>query len=684
MESTRTLIPAYLLSYALALSSLASGELLRMTAADPLTPTVTSSGCVDISSTAGHALKNCRPYLASRVVGTDAWQEEFSTYRVVSENDGVLVLETAFEKAKATVTVERDAAGRLQFSGRLDATSDDALELARFHYLDGLLPTPETNLLSMRHYELPGRIIKPTESVRAPLHSNWGWGRLDDPVHSRPNIAISGDSGMLGSDWNTSGFFFGFTAPGSAFGELGMRTAIPEPTFFLAVLLDAIRLDAGKSRVLENATISHGDNQQELRHWIELCRDALGPARVRPPLVGYCSWYQLGQGVQPDHIRRAIEGFASFERPPGGHTIQIDDGFQVMPGDWSGRGKWQDELDKLPQEMRKKGFIPGIWIAPTAIHESHPIVKENPEWLQRDANSELCIIFNNWKRFNGMTEGKTYFLEPDHPDAREFLLKSLRDLRASGWDYFKIDFAYTVSSRRAKYDPYKTTYESLRDQWRLFREGLGEDSLINSCNGGMWRYTIGSVDISRVGGDIGGNINYLRRNLAEMMLRAHANGVWFQIDPDVFYMRREKSNLNFEQSHLLTGTQGLLGTAFLTSDFADQWDEAATTVVKRYWNKAGPVVPAAQHLFLRPDGLPAALSIAYGPGDYAVGIYNWDTAPKDITINLADLRLPSADYKISPADHGQEKVQMKDGAITIQSQPGESLRIVRLRATIKL
>ena len=159
------------------------------------------------------------------------------------QNDSVFVLEAVFEKAKATVTINRDAAGRLQFSGKLDATADVSLELARFHYLDGLLPTPETNLLSMRHYELPGRIIKPTEKVQAPLKSNWGWDRLNDPIHSRANIAISGDSGMLGSDWNTSGFFFGFTAPGSAFGELGMRTADPAPTFFLAVLLDAIRLD---------------------------------------------------------------------------------------------------------------------------------------------------------------------------------------------------------------------------------------------------------------------------------------------------------------------------------------------------------------------------------------------------------------------------------------------------------
>ena len=659
-------------------------SLLEVIAPVSLTAAVTSTGAVDISTTLGPALKNCRPYLASRVAGSEPWREEFSTYKIISRSEGQMVLEAIFAKAKATVTLGRDAAGRLQLSGTLAATSNETLEIARFHYLDGMLPTPETRLLSMRHYELPGRIIKPTETPKAPLQSNWGWTRLNDPIHSRNNIGISGDSGMLGTDWNHSGFFFGFTAPGAAFGELGTRTATTEPTFFLAVLLDAIRLDPGKSRVLETAVISHGDPQEELRHWIGLCRDALGPARVRPPLVGYCSWYQVVQNVQPADIRRAINGFASFAKPPGGRTIQIDDGYQVMPGDWSGCGKWKDELGKLPGEMRDKGFIPGIWVAPTAIIESHPIIKEHPEWLQRNAKGEFCIVFHNWANFNGMTHAKTYFLEPDHPEARKFILKSLQDLRAQGWDYFKIDFAYTVSSDRVKYDPTKTTYESLRDQWQLFREALGEDALINSCNGGMWRYTIGRVDISRIGGDIGGSIGQLRHTLAEMMLRAHANGVWFQCDPDVFYLRKEKSRLNFEQSHILTGTQGLLGTAFLTSDWAEQWDAQATEVVKTYWNKAGPIVPAAQHLLLRPDGLPAALAVAYAKGDYAVAVYNWENAPGDIAISLKDLRIPAAtDLSTSHGDFGHEPIGVANGALTIHGQPGESLRIVRLRSSSK-
>jgi hypothetical protein len=165
-----------------------------------------------------------------------------------------------------------------------------------------------------------------------------------------------------------------------------------------------------------------------------------------------------------------------------------------------------------------------------------------------------------------------------------------------------------------------------------------------------------------------------------MMLRSHANGVWFQADPDVFYMRKERSSLNFEQSHLLTATQGLLGTAFLTSDFADQWDPVAAAVVGRYWNGKGPRVPAMLRIHLTKEGLPAALAVAYGGSEYALAVYNWDTAPRDVTVRLADLRLP---VNVSPAQPKAEPAVPGNGTITITSQPGESLRIVHLNAIRK-
>ena len=163
-----------------------------------------------------------------------------------------------------------------------------------------------------------------------------------------------------------------------------------------------------------------------------------------------------------------------------------------------------------------------------------------------------------------------------------------------------------------------------------------------------------------------------------MMLRAKTNGVWFQADPDVFFMRSENSKLNFEQSHILTGTQGVLGTAFLTSDFADQWSPEATAVVRSYWNRESPAFPESQRLLLRDDGLPAALAVSRKPGELSVAIYNWENKPSDIRIALKELRIPPGDYTAGPADFGRESSSVSGDTLVIRGQPAGSLRILRL------
>ena len=89
--------------------------------------------------------------------------------------------------------------------------------------------------------------------------------------------------------------------------------------------------------------------------------------------------------------------------------------------------------------------------------------------------------------------------------------------------------------------------------------------------------------------------------------------------------------------------------------------------------QTGPIVPAAQHLFLRPDGLPAALAVAYDKGDYAVAVYNWESAPGDIAIAWPTLRLPgNTNYTHKLVSIGKEPVTLKNGVLTITAQPGKA------------
>ena len=642
-----------------------------------------AEGEIEITVDNLHRLEQCQAYLASRVDGATAWEEERVPYKITRQDGDRLELRADFARSTAEVRLERVAANRYRIGGQLRNTSAQAIELARFHYLDGQVPNHELKLLNES-----GHVIRPdgaSEPLKKNHESNWArqgvtWLRLAEPMHTRPNMAFSIDMGGLTTDLNSPGFFFGFTGPGTAFGEIGIRMKEPATPFYLAVLLDAVLLKPSESRPLENALISFGDPQDELRNWILACRDAMGPARVPSPLVGYCSWYQLYQGVKPADIRKAMAEFSSFPTPPGGKTIQIDDGFQVMPGDWSGRGDWKEAMPKLPAEMEAKGFIPGLWVAPTAIHASHPIVHDHPDWLQRDASGKPCVRFSNWKSFDPKNpDDGTYFLEPDHPQARQFIRTTLQKLRAQGWRYIKIDFAYNGSDGRLKYDRSKTSFQSLRSQWQLFREALGDDALINACTGGWWRYTIGVVDLQRIGGDIAAKPDVVRKKISDLMFRTHANGVWFQADPDVFHLRHQKSGLNFEEAHLLAGTVGLLGGAFLTSDFSSQWDDPASAVVRRYWNERGPQVPAAVRLRQTGSGLPEVLAVAYDSQHYALGFYNWDDHSHDVSVRLADLHIPAdAGLSCRLDSAGQEPFSLRDGLLTITAQPSNSLRIIRM------
>jgi hypothetical protein len=75
--------------------------------------------------------------------------------------------------------------------------------------------------------------------------------------------------------------------------------------------------------------------------------------------------------------------------------------------------------------------------------------------------------------------------------------------------------------------------------------------------------------------------------------------------------------------------------------------------------------------------------VAYGRGDYAVGLYNWGPEAGDITVSLKDLGLPAGTaYSASAAFAMPEKVALTEGRLTVFLQPADSLRIIRLEAAM--
>ena len=658
----------------------------------PLNLTFTEEDSLSIIAGNTCLVRKGQLYAAWRYPGAQNWTQETCAYPAHDRSDGQADVNVKMGPLTVTIQIRRIAPNVFEFSGKLRNTGKDPVELARFHYFHGDHADRAHKML------LPcegGRLAFPGETstpLKDRLEEGWrnnlvSWPRLADPLHMESNWTTSTDVVVVQRDYDSEGLLIGFTGPGNAFGEIGIGgSRLPIVTLYAGMLLDNVLLKPGKTRTLDRCILVYGDWQDDLKFWAHRCATEFDAKLPGAPLTGYCSWYQVFSGVKAEHIQQATKEYAAWPTPLGGKTIQIDDGFQVMPGDWGPNEKFKEEWKTLPGEIAASGSIPGLWLAPHAIYYKHPVVTEHPDWIQRLADGSPAISFSNWGWCEQPplgdkppTSRPTYFLDPDHPGARKFMRKIIKDAVAQGWKYLKIDFTYAVTTARVSYDRSKTNMESLRGMFELFRDAAGPNILICACIGTMGRYALGHADTARLGGDTTGNWESIRANLPGLFQRYCTNAIWWQGDPDVFHMR-ENPSLTSEETWLHTGTLGLLGGVFLSSDVPSQWSEEARRRVALFFNKTGPRPPAMWRVaYDAPTGLPKALRVSYDRGAaprHQIGLYNWDDKPQTVRVSLASLRLSASDVvRIKETLPGTPSILVEGDALVCQNQPPHSLRI---------
>lgn len=246
-----------------------------------------------------------------------------------------------------------------------------------------------------------------------------------------------------------------------------------------------------------------------------------GCRTTRPAPVGWCSWYDLWGNVDEASVLRVVETCEKRQLKPD--FIQIDDGWEIMRGDWRCNEKFPRGLGEFVRRTRALGSRPGIWLCPVTALPEAPVVREHPDWFITDGSAPAP----GW-------------LDVTNPDAFRFAVDSVRQKREEGFTYFKIDFNAIHADGRFSRDPTKTTLQAYRALYAGYREAIGEESYLLGCTG-LNRGTFGYVDAARVGTDScavwdSGFPCCVRNALRQCPIKYPLRAIYTP-DPDVTYLR---------------------------------------------------------------------------------------------------------------------------------------------------
>ncbi len=607
----------------------------------------------------------------------EEWKVEKAGFCAINESEKGVSLDYSFTCMDAKIDIEYGDE-EVRYSGNITHRGGKAVELARFHVLEGDM----ANDFSFRAYQsVTGSTVvytnadqlKPFRIHHEEMWQSWAeyWLRLEEPYHDEPNWAVAGDIGHFFNKKNE--FSIGFYAPGSAAGEVGYKTQCEgDSTVYGAVLLDNILFEEGDERVLEKCAIIHNGGNAAFDRWADLCTEMAKP-RESKPYLGYCSWYLKFSNIEEGDIIQAANEYADLTNVNIPVVLQIDDGFQLMSGTFDRPNKkFESTYTKLPGMISEKGLVPGLWLAPLPVWCEHPMIKEDPTMVQRAADGSYPIKFCNWNWSDPTVENPTsYFLDPGHPKVKDHIYKMVKDAVNAGWKYLKIDFTYCISERRAAYDRKHTVFEQHRDIWRIAREAAGEDIIICACICGLFRHSIGYADTQRIGGDVTANVDSFKRSLPDCITRASTGGKWWTADTDVFYMR-SVDGLGLEQKWIWTGTVGAIGSVFLTSDFVTQWGEEELERIRYYWKDDGVAPPEKIKTVQAEDN---SITAIYVKNKFCerVLVYNWEDKDAEITADISSFGLKGQPKAAFPNDIS---VKYNDGKLTCSSLKPFSMRII--------
>jgi hypothetical protein len=180
-----------------------------------------------------------------------------------------------------------------------------------------------------------------------------------------------------------------------------------------------------------------------------------------------------GTGIDEALMLENLDVMADELRDWGFDWFQIDDGYQPFYGDWTWReDRFPGGPAWLTQQIRDRGLIPGLWLAPLTLDADSATAQAHPEWL-----AEMTPV-------GSLIVGDQEILDLTHPEVQQWLEELFVEFTQEwGFEWLKMDFAYYALFGTGFHDPTMTREEAWSAGMQAIRRGLGEDTFFMGVGG---------------------------------------------------------------------------------------------------------------------------------------------------------------------------------------------------------
>jgi hypothetical protein len=432
--------------------------------------------------------------------------------------------------------------------------------------------------------------------------------------------------------------------------------------------LEGLTIADGECVSLETLAVGEGADFNALLNAYADMTGKLNDARIAGKTVtGWIDWQYYREDKSADDVRRTMDGLSKLREKgfPLEYVI-IDGGWCDHASEWlESCGKFPGGMKLFADEVGKRGFKLGLWLAPYLTNVNTKVVAEHPEWLVMDEKSGEPL----YKPVSNV--GPCHMLDFTVPEALEWL-RDIVNVMVSEWGigYLKLDGPCAAHYDGGVFrDPNATTTEVIRRSLEVIREACGPNVVIEGE--GIYGPSIGFVDTQRTTQD---NHPYwyfpdssepcMRENLKNDLLSAfthrrfwhnHRENVIVRDFPSPHHHRKDengvtKKDLILSENEMRSqlSATALAGGAMLLTDPMEIIAEIPKKVdlISKFLPHYEGMAAEPVDVFNGDGSQPSVYSLKVSTAFDAwmiVGVFNWSDEYRDIAIPAAAFKDESDD-----------------------------------------